>query len=176
MRILAALILTAVGAVAQTNVATPHALFLQKINADATSQSAYFINATTNNAVLFYNPTNNLAYMVPLGGGVTFTGSSLSVNTSQVTENIVVSSTNVTLTGTSDPHQIFTGNTGTYTLPNVAGSAGKVFFIKNKGSGNLLVTSFSGSQVYVTGTTDGVIMAPGDARIFVNDSQTFTVE
>lgn len=176
MRLLAIVLISIATGFSQDTTPSAHSLFLQKINGDMTQSTAYYINASSTNGVMLYNPATNLYSMIPLTGGIVFTGSTVSINTAQITVSLTTSSTNVALTAASATHQIFTGNTGTYTLPNVAGSTGKVFFIKNKGSGNLLVTSFSGSQVYVTGTTDGVIMAPGDARIFVNDSQTFTVE
>lgn len=86
-----------------------------------------------------------------------------------------VSNANITM-GTV-AHYSFDGSTATWTLPTIAASDGHTYFIKNRGSGNLIInTSGGGNELYDSAATNSITVAAGASVILHNDGTYFTTQ
>lgn len=72
---------------------------------------------------------------------------------------------------------VYTGTGGhTFTLPTIASAAtGQMYYIKNRGSGNLSVASGTGSQIYTSSAQASITLAAGDAVTLISDGTYFNV-
>lgn len=84
----------------------------------------------------------------------------------------------VVLTTQSNRCQAYSGAGNTWTLPDLATAAASVkeFFIKNRGSGNLVVQRAGADNLYTTASVTSVTLTPGQAAIFIADSSFWNVE
>lgn len=109
------------------------------------------------------------------GTEVYFTNSTAVRGTKQVNRSIVSNAASLTLALTYTAY-IFTGTTTTWTLPAVSGSTNHMFFIKNRGSGDITLNSDSGNTLYTTAATNTYAITPGSAIILYSDGTYFLVE
>lgn len=94
----------------------------------------------------------------------------------EVAQNNVVAG-DQTLVLASVPYQAYSGTGGhTWTIPLLSTGRLIPFFVKNRGSGNLTVARSGGDQIYDTAPVNSIIMAPGEARIFVPDLNYWLLE
>lgn len=90
--------------------------------------------------------------------------------------NVSVSSAGTLTLGSSEGY-IFSGTTTTWTLPAVSGNTGVIYYIKNRGSGNITLNSNAGgNDIYDTSATNTLTISAGTARILVNDGTYYTVQ
>lgn len=97
--------------------------------------------------------------------------------TNTLDESITESSSS-SLNLTTSINYIFTGTTGTFSLPTVdAGIKGRRYKIKNRGSGNLTIDVVgSGTTIYDTAAVASVIIAAGASAEFVLDTTFWNKE
>lgn len=89
----------------------------------------------------------------------------------------VVSASSSLMMNVDNEHYVFTGTTGTWTLPVVTGNTWKRFFIKNRGSGTLTVNSNSGgNDIFISSAVNSFTRAVGEASIIVNDGTYWNLE
>lgn len=89
---------------------------------------------------------------------------------------VTTSSTTLTLNASSTNY-VFTGTTATWTLPTVASSINRVYFIKNRGSGTLTINSNAGgNDIYTSSATNTTTVTAGQAIMLVNDGAFWLVE
>lgn len=70
----------------------------------------------------------------------------------------------------------FTGTTTTWTLPPISGYTGVTYYLKNMGSGNITLNSNAGSNdIYDVIAVNTLTIAPGVARIIINDGSVWAV-
>lgn len=82
-----------------------------------------------------------------------------------------------TLNLTTAGYYTFNGTTTTWTLPAVSGNTSVVFFIKNRGSGDITLNSNAGgNDIYVASLVSSVTIEPGNAFTFYNDSGAWTLQ
>ena len=74
-------------------------------------------------------------------------------------------------------HYSFTGTTTTWTLPVVSGNTGQIYYMKNRGSGNITLNSNAGgNDIYTSSAVNTTTITPGSAIILVNDGTYWLVE
>lgn len=74
-------------------------------------------------------------------------------------------------------HQIYTGSGGnTWTLPSLTAHAGKIYFIKNAGGGNLTVQRGGSDNIYTTSSVTSFTIAAGAANMIIAGSSFWYVE
>lgn len=74
-------------------------------------------------------------------------------------------------------NQIFTGTTATWTWATVANNTWRRIFIKNRGTGNLIINSNAGANDFFVNTAvASVTVASGGAIILVNDGTYWNIE
>jgi hypothetical protein len=84
-----------------------------------------------------------------------------------------VQSGNISLLTLSSGFYVFNGTTATWTLPATA-SNGTVYWIKNRGSGNLTINSNAGgNDIYTTSAVNTLVLAPGEA-VTLHDDGVFS--
>ncbi len=119
--------------------------------------------ATTTNNVVITDGTGNLAFQKDDLGN-----SRISVQALQVAN---VSSAALLNLNTNYSDYVFNGTTGTWILPSVSTSSNVKYFIKNRGSGNLTITTFAGgNEIYTTLGVSSVVLAPGSSLILSSDT------
>lgn len=71
----------------------------------------------------------------------------------------------------------FSGTTTTWTLPALANNTGRIYYIKNRGSGNITLNSNAGgSDIYDTGTVNTISITPGSAKLIIHDGTYWTIQ
>lgn len=71
---------------------------------------------------------------------------------------------------------VFTGTSVTWTLPAVNGTSGRIYYIKNRGSGNITLNADSGSnEIYDSAPTNTITITPGNSARLVSDGTYFLV-
>lgn len=71
---------------------------------------------------------------------------------------------------------VFTNTTATWTLPAVSGTTGRVYFLKNRGSGNVtLGTNAAANELYDTAATNTLTILPGQSIMLISDGTYFLV-
>lgn len=71
----------------------------------------------------------------------------------------------------------FTGGSGiTWTLPTPTGNGGLTYFIKNRGTATLTISSNSGNQIYTTAANASTTVSAGGSIILICDGTYFTVQ
>lgn len=72
---------------------------------------------------------------------------------------------------------VFTGTIATWTFPDPShiASGSQVYFIKNRGTGVLTISSFAGSQIYTSLPVASLSLAAGESAILFFDSVYFSV-
>lgn len=94
---------------------------------------------------------------------------------STVGTNTLTSAATLTLTGTG--WYTFNGTNTTWTLPAIAGNTNVTYYIKNRGTGNIVINSNAGgNDIYLTSATNTLTVVAGDAVILHNDSGAWSVE
>lgn len=72
---------------------------------------------------------------------------------------------------------VFTGTTSTWTLPAVSGSANTKWFLKNRGSGTVTVsTTAAANEIYTTSAVNTYALTAGSAIMIVSDGSFFNVD
>jgi len=90
--------------------------------------------------------------------------------------SVAVSSAGTLTLGNSHSY-VFSGTTTTWTLPSVSGNTGVIYFIKNRGSGNItLNSSAGGNDIYDTSATSTITIAAGASKILQNDGSFWLAE
>lgn len=117
------------------------------------------------------------------GGSIYFDGTNYtSINQGSVKGRQGFYRTTVSSAGTLNltsafNHYVFSGTTTTWTLPTLTGNTDVVFFIKNRGSGNITLNSNAGgNDIYDTAPVNTITIAPGEARIVWGDGTYFDIE
>lgn len=107
--------------------------------------------------------------------GATISGGG-GIGTGAFVLSLVQSSGNITgsqILGAS-PFYVFTGNSATWTLPSIASTIGRLYFIKNRG--NSLTVAASGSDmVFVDASYPSYNIGAGQGNIFANDGNFWNV-
>lgn len=89
----------------------------------------------------------------------------------------VTTSAAATLTLSTSENYIFTGTTTTWTIPAVSGTTGRIYKLKNRGSGNVTInTTASANELYTTAAANTYSLTPGSAIILVSDGSFWNVE
>ena len=140
-----------------------------------TSVSTAVIGAsqwTTTGNDIYYNVgnvgINNSApeYTLDVNGSIrAFEGLAVGSNTS--TSNLV--------TLGARPFYVNSGATSTWILPPIDESVGRIYFVKNRGSGIVTLTAAAGEFFYVTSQTSTWLMRPGEAYILICDGTYWEV-
>lgn len=72
---------------------------------------------------------------------------------------------------------VFTGTTSTWTLPAVSGSANTKWFLKNRGSGTVTVsTTAAANEIYTTSAVNTYALTAGSSAILVSDGSFYNLE
>jgi len=72
---------------------------------------------------------------------------------------------------------VFTGTTSTWTLPAVSGSANTKWYLKNRGSGTVTVsTTAAANEIYTTSAVNTYALTAGSAIMIVSDGSFFNVD
>jgi hypothetical protein len=80
-----------------------------------------------------------------------------------------------TLTLDNSEGYVFNGTTTTWTLPAVSGTTGRIYYIKNIGSGSITVNANGGSsEIYSTSAVNTVTVTAGSALILISNGTYFT--
>lgn len=137
--------------------------------------------ATARTAPLKFTSGTNLT--TPEAGTVEYDGNNFyATNGTTVRGRVQVNRTTVSSAGTLNltnqyNHYVFSGTTTTWTLPAVSGNTDVVFYIKNRGSGNITLNSNAGgNDLYTTSAVNTLAIAPGEAYIIWNDGTYFLIE
>lgn len=138
------------------------------------------ISAIINTTIIGAGITTNVSNVAILGNGsqnillgfttpVSENGARLQVNGNRAFGVLVSGAASLTLTGTAYAH-IFTGTTGTWSLPPISGKTGWEFAIKNRGSGILTMNvSDASTTIYSTSAGTSYNINPGEGFVFIND-------
>lgn len=70
----------------------------------------------------------------------------------------------------------FTGATAIWTLPTVTGNTDKVYYVKNRGTGNLTINTAAGNDIYSSSAVATYVLTPGMAIILQNDGTYYNVQ
>lgn len=74
-------------------------------------------------------------------------------------------------------HYVFTGSTSSWTLPAVSGTANVIYYIKNRGSGNITVgTTAAANEIYDSAATNTLVISAGAAVVLFSDGTYYNVE
>lgn len=88
----------------------------------------------------------------------------------------VTTSSAGTLTLDNSESYIFNGTTTTWTLPAVSGTTGRIYYIKNIGSGSITLNADSGSnEIYSSSAVNTLTVTAGSAIILISNGTYFTV-
>jgi len=88
----------------------------------------------------------------------------------------VTTSAAATLTLSNSESYIFNGTTTTWTLPAVSGTTGRIYYIKNIGSGSITLNADSGSnEIYSSSAVNTITVTAGSAIILISNGTYFTV-
>ncbi len=82
----------------------------------------------------------------------------------ELEESIIEDATS-TLNFTTSPNYVFTGTTGTWTLPDLSLSNKRVYHVKNAGSGNLTIDT-AGGNIYNSASVTTFTLLPSESRTF----------
>lgn len=96
-----------------------------------------------------------------------------------LTSDNYASSLNTATLSADYDHYVFKGSTGTWTWGlSVAESSNKPRYIKNRGTGNLIILSKTGTNdfYYLSGTTNSLTILPGNAIVLYGDGEVINVE
>lgn len=143
-------------------------------------------NIFTNNGVLTGNRSLNGAEIYDLSlvsldtlyietlGKVLIDGT---VKLAQNLEESITVSAASTLSMSSTINYVASGTTATFSLPTVtAGLAGRVYKVKNRGSGNLTIdVTGGGSTIYDTSAVSSIVISAGGYREFICDGTYWDV-
>lgn len=81
-----------------------------------------------------------------------------------------------TLTLGNSHSYVFSGTTTTWTLPAVSGTTGVIYYIKNRGSGDItLNAAAAANEIYSTSAVNTYTISAGAAIILISDGTYFTV-
>jgi hypothetical protein len=70
----------------------------------------------------------------------------------------------------------FTGSSAaTWTLPAVTGNTGLTYFIKNRGSANVVVQRAGADNLYTSSAVTSITILPGESRTIINDGAIWNV-
>jgi len=111
--------------------------------------------------------TGGMLYRDAITGKVGITkGSNLAVTTSSAG----------TLTLGNSEVYIFDGTTTTWTLPAVSGTNGRIYYIKNIGSGSITLNADSGNnEIYSSSAVNTITVTAGSAIILISNNTYWTV-
>lgn len=146
---------------------------LTATNANITYTDAYsfYINAQPVGGT---NVTITNAWALGVNGDSKFSGNIIA---NSIKLNNVSETSAATLTlSTSVNHYIFTGSTTTWTLPALSSSLGVMYFIKNAGSGNLVLNAGGADHLYDVSQVTTITISAGTARIIVGSASNWYVE
>lgn len=96
----------------------------------------------------------------------------------RVVEGLIVgtnTSTSSSITLGARPFYVNSGASSTWTLPPIDVSAGRIYFVKNRGTGIVTLTTAVGEFFYVTSETSTWLMRPGEAYILICDGTYWEV-
>lgn len=112
------------------------------------------------------NTTTNTLLTIDGDGSVTTTGKRIMA---------VSTSSAGTLTLGNAEAYIFNGTTTTWTLPAVSGTTGRIYYIKNIGSGSITLNADSGNnEIYSTSAVNTVTVTAGSSLILISNGTYFT--
>ncbi|MEK6879157.1 MAG: hypothetical protein AABY22_06085, partial [Nanoarchaeota archaeon] len=81
----------------------------------------------------------------------------------------VDSTTSLTLNITKTVY-VFSGSVDTtWTLPSLSSSLNKIYFIKNRGSANIILQRAGSDNLYDTSSVTSITILPGESYIIAND-------
>lgn len=102
------------------------------------------------------------------------TFASLTLSAALNLTGVVISSANTLTLGTNAQY-VASGTTTTWTLPDLATTVGRVYFIKNRGSGALTLQRAGSDNLYDTSVVTSISIPAGEARIIGNDGTYWNV-
>lgn len=79
----------------------------------------------------------------------------------------VIESAAGTLSLGGNSYYVFNGTTSTWTLPSLAGNQGRVYRLKNAGSGNLTIAVSGSDNIWDTSSVTTLTVTPGQAVVIV---------
>jgi hypothetical protein len=128
---------------------------------------AYFLNAPT----ILADTTTNKMWVRNAS-----TGATQAMYWPDATRESITVSSAGTLTLAGSSVYVFSGTTTTWTLPAVAGTTGKRYKIKNRGSGNItLGTTSAANEIYSTSAVNSLTISAGQAVELVSDGTYYLV-
>lgn len=92
-----------------------------------------------------------------------------------VTGVIESSAASITPLG-GNSYYVFNGSTSTWTLPSLSGNQGRVYRLKNAGSGNLTIAVSGSDNIYDTSGVTTLTITPGSSRVIVAGSSFWYAE
>jgi len=160
--------------------------------ADGIGGSANFYNKVSDNSSVLSNEIISKFTTATVGTRVSqlsFTGVNSAVTGTILTidgdgsfttvgkRNLAVTTSSAgTLTLANAEAYIFNGTTTTWTLPAVSGTSGRIYYIKNIGSGSITLNADSGNnEIYSSSAVNTVTVTAGSAIILISNGVYFTV-
>lgn len=97
------------------------------------------------------------------------------ISGSQALKTSTSSAASLTLDKTVSVY-IFTGSSGTtWTLPAITGNTDLSYYIKNRGSANIILQRAGSDNIYDTASVTSITILPGEARTVVNDGAFWNI-
>ena len=106
--------------------------------------------------------------------GNTFIDGNVSHGAATSLKTFVSSAATLTI-GNSATTYVFSGTTTTWTLPAVSGNTSKVFFMKNRGSGDITLNRAGADNIYDTAAVTSITITPGQSIMIQNDGTYWLV-